>query len=229
MRRSLPGSIAAYIGAAAVSLTITSLAIAQPPAAAPPAPIMPPLLPPTHTVDLMTQDGITAFGTQWRISDVKIVEVPAIKDAMPKYKTTYGIEPMAGAKGFDDSKWEAIDAKDLAARRSGGHVAFMWYRAHFTMPAKLGPFDLTMPAVAVLNVLVDDYAEVWVNGDVPRKAGYPAPATIQGHNIPNRVVLGTAVKAGDKFEVAVFGINGPISVAPANTVWFRQARMEFFR
>src|SRR5258705_1800006 len=131
MRRSLPGSIAAYIGAAAVSLTITSLAIAQPPA--PPAPIMPPLLPPTHTVDLMTQDGITAFGTQWRISDVKIVEVPAIKDAMPQYKTTYGIEPMAGAKGFDDSKWGATDAKDLAARRSGGHVAFIWDRAPVTI------------------------------------------------------------------------------------------------
>ena len=229
MRKSLPGRIVASIGAAAVSLTITSLAIAQAPVAPPPAPIMPPSLPPTHSVDLMTQDGITAFGTQWRISDVKIVEVPAIKDAMPKYKTTYSIEPKAGANGFDDSKWEVIDAKDLAARRTGGHVSFMWYRAHFTMPAKLGTFDLAMPSVAVLNVLVDDYAEVWVNGDVPRKAGYPAPATIQGHNIPNRVVLGTAVKAGDKFEVAIFGINGPISVAPANTVWFRQARMEFFR
>jgi gluconolactonase len=190
---------------------------------------MPPQLPPTHSVDLMTQDGITAFGTQWKISDVKIVEVPAIKDAMPKYKTTYSIEPKAGAKGFDDSKWEAIDAKDLAARRTGGHVSFMWYRALFTMPAKLGTFDLAMPSVAVLNVLVDDYAEVWVNGDVPRRAGYPAPATIQGHNIPNRVVLGSAVKPGDTFEVAIFGINGPISVAPANTVWFRQARMEFFR
>ena len=229
MHNSLFGRIAPYVAAAAVSLAVASIAAAQPPAVTPPAPIMPPLLPPTHTVDLMTQDGITAFGTQWRISDVKIVEVPAIKDAMPKYKTTYGIEPMAGAKGFDDSKWEVIDAKDLAARRTGGHVAFMWYRALFTMPAKLGTFDLTAPAVAVLNVLVDDYAEVWVNGDVPRKAGYPAPATIQGHNIPNRVVLGTAVKAGDKFEVAVFGINGPISVAPANTVWFRQAKMEFFR
>ena len=227
MRKSSFGWI--YVAVGVVSLTVASLAVAQPPAVTPPAPIMPPLLPPTHTVDLMTQDGITAFGTQWKISDVKIVEVPAIKDAMPKYKTTYGIEPMAGAKGFDDSKWEVIDAKDLAARRTGGHVSFMWYRAHFTMPAKLGTFDLTAPAVAVLNVLVDDYAEVWVNGDVPRKSGYPAPATIQGHNIPNRVVLGTAVKAGDKFEVAVFGINGPISVAPANTVWFRQARMEFFR
>jgi gluconolactonase len=228
MRKLVPDRIA-FGATAAVLLIIPSLALAQPPAVTPPAPIMPPQLPPTHVVDLMTQDGIAAFGTKWKIADVKIVEVAAIQGAMPKYKTTYGIEPMAGAKGFDDSKWETIDAKDLAARRTGGHVSFMWYRAHFTMPAKLGNFDLDKPAVAVLNVLVDDYAEVWVNGDVPRKAGYPAPATIQGHNIPNRVVLGTAVKAGDTFEVAVFGINGPISVAPANTVWFRQAKMEFFR
>jgi gluconolactonase len=227
MHAPVPGRIAA--GAALAVSMMTSLALAQQPAAGPPAPIMPPQLPPTHVVDLMTQEGVSAFGAQWKISDVQIVEVAAIEGAMPKYKTTYSIEPKAGAKGFDDSKWEAIDAKDLAARRTGGHVSFMWYRANFKMPAKLGAFDLAQPSVAVLNVLVDDYAEVWVNGDVPRKAGYPAPATIQGHNIPNRVVLGTAVKSGDTFEVAVFGINGPISVAPANTVWFRQARMEFFR
>jgi gluconolactonase len=226
MRKSM-----AYTAAAAVSLAMASFAIAQAPPAPPPppAPIMPPSLPPTHSVNLMTQEGITAFGTQWKIADVKIVEVPAIQGAMPQYKTTYSIEPKAGAKGFDDSKWEAIDAKDLAARRTGGHVSFMWYRANFKMPAKLGSFDLAQPSVAVLDVLVDDYAEVWVNGDVPRRAGYPAPATIQGHNIPNRVVLGTGVKAGDTFEVAIFGINGPISVAPANTVWFRYAKMDFFR
>ena len=59
--------------------------------------------------------------------------------------------------------------------------------------------------------------------------GYPSPATIQGHNMPNRVVLSTGVKAGNKFQIAVFGINGPISMAPANTVWFRQATMEFYK
>jgi hypothetical protein len=47
--------------------------------------------------------------------------------------------------------------------------------------------------------------------------------------MPNRVVLSTGVKAGDKFQIAVFGINGPISMAPANTVWFRQATMEFYK
>jgi hypothetical protein len=94
-----------------------------------------------------------------------------------------------------------IDAKDLAARRSGGHVAFIWYRANLTIPAKIGDFD-TAGAKAVLTVLV---------------------------NMPNRVVLADAVKPGDKFQIAVFGINGPISVAPANTVWFREARIEFYR
>ena len=81
--------------------------------------------------------------------------------------------------------------------------------------------------MAVLTVTVDDYAEVWVNGAIPGRSGYPSPATIQGHNMPNRVVLSTGVKAGDKFQIAVFGINGPISMAPANTVWFRQATWSF--
>jgi len=176
----------------------------------------------------MTAPGSAALGAQWRVSDVKIVEVPAIQGAMPQYKTTYNIEPRAGGADFDDSKWPAIEPKDLAARRSGGHVAFVWYRTPLTIPAKIGEFD-PAGAVAVLSVTVDDYAEVWVNGAIPGRSGYPSPATIQGHNMPNRVVLGTSVKAGDKFQIAVFGINGPISIAPANTVWFREAKMEFYK
>jgi hypothetical protein len=49
----------------------------------------------------------------------------------------------------------------------------------------------TAGAQAVLNVLVDDYAEVWIDGQMPRRSGYPSPATIQGLNMPNRVVLST--------------------------------------
>jgi sugar lactone lactonase YvrE len=101
-----------------------------------------------------------ALGAQWKVSDVKIVEVPAIQGAMPQYKTTYSIEPQAGGSDFDDSKWPNIEPKDLAARRSGGHVAFMWYRTPLTIPAKIGDFDPS-GAVVVLTVTVDDYAEVW--------------------------------------------------------------------
>ena len=63
---------------------------------------------------------------------------------------------------------------------------------------------------------------------MPRRSGYPSPATIQGLNMPNRVVLGTEVKAGDKFQIAVFAINGPIS-DPFGSIWFRQAMLEFYR
>jgi len=208
----------------------STIAVAQapPPAPAPPAPIMPPSLPASHVVDLMTAQGSAMFRAQWKTMEAKIVSAKPIPEALPQYKTAYDIEPHAGEGDFDDSKWPTIEVQDLAARRSGGHVAFIWYRTNLTIPAKVGDFE-TAGAKAVLTVLVDDYAEVWINGQIPRRAGYPSPATIQGFNMPNRVVLTEAVKPGEKFQVAVFGINGPISVAPANTVWFREARVEFYR
>jgi hypothetical protein len=52
---------------------------------------------------------------------------------------------------------------------------------------------------------------------------------MQGHNMPNRVVLSTKVSAGEKFQVAIFGVNGPISVAPANSIWFREAKLQFYK
>src|SRR5215475_70100 len=122
-----------------------------------------------------------------------------------------------------------------ADRGQGPRCAPQWwpYRLHvvprlLTMPARIGDFDLSKPAVAVLNVLVDDYAEVWINGQMPRRSGYPSPATIQGLNMPNRVVLGTEVKAGDRFQLAVFAINGPMC-DPFGSIWFRQAMVEFYR
>lgn len=220
---------------AAVSLTISTVSVAQvppalPPAAAPapPPPAIPPSLPPTYVVNLMTPEGIAAFGTQWKNMDAKIVEGPAMPGAGAKWKTAYDIQPHAGESGFDDSSWPTIEAKALDERRGGGKVFFTWYRTNLTIPAKIGAFD-TAGAKAVLTVLVDDYAEVWVNGQMPRRSGYISPATIQGLNMPNRVVLGTQVKAGDKFQVAVFGINGPISVAPPNSISFRHAMLEFYR
>ena len=197
-------------------------------APAPPAPQMPPSLVPVHVVDLMTPEGSAVFGAQWKTMEAKVIEGPPIANAMPGYKTSYDIQPHAGEAGFDDSSWPVIGAKGLADRRGGGKVSFMWYRASLTIPAKIGDFD-TSGATVVLTAYVDDYAEVWVNGQMPRRAGYPSPAAIQGFNMPNPVVLADAVKPGERFQIAIFGINGPISVAPMNFVWFREAKIEFFR
>jgi hypothetical protein len=175
----------------------------------------------------MTLEGSAIFGAQWKTREAKIIEVPAIPDAMPEFTTTYDIDPHAGEAGFDDSAWPIILPTALEAKRGGGKVSFLWFRTLLTIPTRIGAFD-PAGAKVVLALCIDDYAEIWVNGELPRAAGRPSPATIQGFNMPQRLVLSDAVSPGDTFHIAVFGINGPISIAPANTVWFREARIEFF-
>ena len=223
--------LVACVAFAAMPLLMATDSGAQAPAAPPPAnpmPIMPPQLPPAHVVDLMTDSGVATFKGQWKNMDVKIVEAPPREGAGPKWTSSYDIQPHAGEKGFDDSSWPAIEAKALADRRGGGRLFMTWYRTNLTIPAKIGEFD-TNGATAVLTFTIDDYAEAWVNGAMPRRGGRPSPATIQGFNMPNRVVLAEQVKGGDQFQIAILGINGPISLAPPNPVFFREARIEFYR
>jgi gluconolactonase len=205
--------------------------VSAPPAMPPmlmPQPPLAPLVPPTHVVDLMTVAGSAAFGARWKAMEAKLVECPALSDSMPEFKTTYDIAPHAELRGFDDSDWPEVAPTELGAKRGGGMVSFFWFRATLTIPQEAAGFA-TAGAKTVLTVNVDDYAEVWVNGEMPRAAGRPSPATIQGFNMPNRLVLRDTVTPGERFEIAVFAINGPISAAPANFLWFREAKIEFYR
>ena len=206
--------------------------VSQPPPMPPllmPQPPLAPLTPPVHVVDLMTAEGSAVFGAIGRAREAKLVECPALSDSRPEFKTTYDVEPHAEFIGFDDSRWEVVPATDLGGRRGGGMISFFWYRAILTIPAEAQGFA-TDGAKAVLRVNVDDYAEIWVNGELPRAAGRPSPGCIQGFNMPHRLVLGDQlVHPGERYEVAVFAINGPISAAPANFLWFREAKVEFYR
>jgi len=198
-----------------------------------PPPAIAPLGKPLAVVDLMTPEGVSMLGAQWKIMDVKIVEAPAEftqgpAKTLPQYKTTYEISPHANVENFDDSAWPTLDPKELGVHRGGGKVAFIWFRTNITLPAMVGSTNVAGRR-AVLVVNVDDYAEVWVNGQLPRAVGMPSPATVQGFNIPQRIVMAdNTAKPGDKFEVAIFGINGPISLAPANGLFVREARIEFY-
>ena len=221
-------NLATLLASAVLAIACSMVAASAQPLPPTSPPQLAPQLPPAHVVDLLTAEGMAAFSAQWKSMDVKIVEGPALPNAMPGYKTSYDITPRAGEKGFDDSSWPTLEPKQLLDRRGGGKLSFLWYRTNLTMPAKIGAFD-TANAKAVLTAYVDDYAEVWVNGEVPRHVRITSPATIQGFNIPNRVVIADAAKAGDKVEIAIFGINGPISVAPPNFVFFRHASVEFYK
>jgi gluconolactonase len=76
---------------------------------------------------------------------------------------------------------------------------------------------------------VDDYAEIWVNGKLPRVLGQTGGSLIKGFNAPNRVVLTENARPGDTFQLAIFGANGPLSDPPSNFIWVRSATLDFYK
>jgi gluconolactonase len=70
---------------------------------------------------------------------------------------------------------------------------------------------------------------VWVNGQLPRDFGQSGGSVIKGFNAPNRLVIAQNAQPGQKIQIAVFGINGPISDAPGNFIFFRYARVEVYQ
>jgi gluconolactonase len=188
---------------------------------------------PEAIVDLTTTEGVNLMSGQWRYSDTRIFEVDfkaAGADGQPTgpANRTYDFTPHAGAAGFDDSAWEAIEATSLAKRRSTGRLCFNWYRIGLTVPKKLGAFDPTGSTV-VFETSLDDYAEVWVDGEIGRAQGQSGGSMVKGWNAPNRLVVARNLRPGQKIELAVFGINGPLSNPPTNYIWMRLARLEFHR
>jgi len=178
-------------------------------------------------VDLMTPDGAAQLNGKWRYSDARIVDAAPVAPG-ENAGFAYDIQPHAGEAGFDDSAWSIVDPKNLGDRRAGGKISFGWYRTAITIPPKVGNADVA-GMKAFFNVTIDDYAEVWVNGELPRTVGKPSPNAIVGYNTSNRVLLSESVKPGDRIQIAIFAINGPLSAVPTNRIFMREATVEFVR
>jgi gluconolactonase len=183
------------------------------------------------TIDLATKAGVESVKAAWRYSDTRIVEVEfkaAGADGQPTGapNKAYDFTPHAGGAAFDDSKWEIIDPATLGKRRSAGKLAFNWYRIKITVPERVGDFNPTGSTILFATSL-DDYAEVWVDGELPRAAGQSGGSMIKGWNAENRLIIGRGVKPGQAIQLAIFGINGPLSNPPTNYIWMRYAKLEF--
>jgi gluconolactonase len=194
----------------------------------------PELLPnlPDAVIDLQTDDGVRLVRGQWRYSDTQVTGIDFVgvgPDLGPSGQPnrTYDILPHAEGANFDDSGWRALAPADLEKRLSTGRVCFNWYRIKVTIPERIGTFDPT-GATVVFEIAVDDYAEIWVDGKLPLSLGQTGGQVVGGFNTPNRVVLGRNVRPGQQFQIAVFGMNGPISVGPRNYIWVRTATLDFY-
>ena len=173
---------------------------------------------PDAVVDLRTPEGVARVKGQWRYSDTEIKAIdhrsvgPDLKASGAKNRA-FDFAPDARATDFDDSNWESIPADSLEKRRSNGRLSFNWYRLSVTIPEKVGGFT-TRGSTVTFEIVVDDYAEVWVNGKAPFVMGQSGGAVAAGWNAPNRVVLTRDARPGDKFQLAVLGVNGAISTHP---------------
>jgi gluconolactonase len=182
---------------------------------------------PDAVVDLRTRAGADIVGAQWRFRDAKVKETsfdgPG-PDLGPtgKANRTYDIFPRPGLPGFEESQWESISAESLEQWRTTGRVSFAWYRVDCTLPAQVGTL-IVKGATVVFEIVVDDYAEVWVDGKLPFVLDQRGGSVAYGFNAPNRVVVAQDAQPGQRIRIDVFAINGPISTSPENFIWLRSA------
>ncbi len=184
-------------------------------------------------VDLRTPAGAALVGAEWRFLPATITEIdhhlpgPDLKPTGAANRT-HDLTPRAGVAGFDDSAWEKIPADTLEARRGSGHLSFGWYRFSITIPTTIG----TLPAAGstvFLELVADDYAEIWVDGQLPRVPGSEGGAFPAGWNALQRVLLTRDAQPGQRIQLALLLANGPLSDTPGNYVWLRSATLDFYR
>jgi gluconolactonase len=188
---------------------------------------------PDATIDLATKAGVDLVQGQWRYSDTRIIEVDFKAAGPDKQPTgapnkTYDYEPHAGGASFDDSKWQTIEPTTLDTRRSTGRMCFNWYRISITIPSRVGDVDVA-GMTTVFQTALDDYAEIWVDGELSRALGQSGGSVVKGWNAPNRLIISRSAQPGQKIQLAVFGINGPLSNPPTNYIWMREAKLEFYK
>ena len=188
---------------------------------------------PEAMIDLASNSGANLVKGEWRYSDTKIVDIAFRGPGADMQPTgapvkTYDFTPHAGGADFDDSKWEVISPTTLEQRRGNGRLGFNWYRIKVTIPDHIGEFDPT-GTTAVFETSADDYAEIWVDGELSRALGQSGGSVIAGWNAENRLVVGRHVKPGQQIQLAIFGVNGPLSNPPTNFIYLRYARLSFYK
>jgi hypothetical protein len=118
---------------------------------------------------------------------------------------------------YDDSSWEIRE--NVRAGLSSG-FSFVWFRMTVTLPETIEGQPITGSTV-IFETTVDDYGEVWVDGEIDIVNG-----GVAGWNRAQRVTITTNATPGAKHVIAVLAANGPLA-KPMGGVWLRYAYLAF--
>lgn len=187
---------------------------------------------PDALVDLRDDAAASLVKATWQTQNARIVEVdhrapgPDLK-ASGAPTRSHNLLPQPGTPEFD-AGWQIVAASTLENRRGLGRLSFVWYRLELTLPEKLANLDLA-GATAIFELVVDDYAEIWVDGQAPLVLGTSGGPAIAGWNTPSRVVLTRDARPGQALRLDILAANGPLSQPPANFIWVRSATLDLYR
>ena len=195
---------------------------------------------PQAIADLKTISGAALVSAKWFVQPAHIHDkdfrLPGPQtgggDALPLYPTgasikTQILHPQVSDADFNEGFIE-IKPTDLENRQGTGLFSFVWYKVELTIPETIGKLN-TKGTTAVFEIVMDDYSEVWVNGKQMTSFGQSGNGVIAGYNTRNRVILSENAKAGEKFSIAILGINGTVGKLPDNYIWVRNAVVDFYK
>ena len=154
-----------------------------------------------------------------------------LRDAQAQWRFAPGLVPGEANEGlvarldgsparladYDDSGWEVCE--DIQASLSQG-LTFAWYRITVTVPERVEGME-TRGCRIFFETCIDDYGEVWVNGECDRTKG-----TVAGFNVPQRVPITEDAQPGAKYVIACLAANGPLG-APGGSIFIRYAHLGF--
>ncbi|MEM7552596.1 MAG: SMP-30/gluconolactonase/LRE family protein [Cyanobacteria bacterium P01_A01_bin.84] len=187
-------------------------------------------------VDMRTKEGMGLLKAIWRYSPAKFVDTnfnapgPSNKDPLLLYPTgkkitTQSLDVQAKDVDYNDTSWPEINPETMEERRGTGLGSFAWYRTKVTVPEKFGKVS-ARGTTLIFEIVVDDYAEVWVDGKLKKTFGQSGGQVIKGFNARNRVFLTKNATPGQQISIAVLGINGPLSDLPDNYIWLRSCTLD---
>lgn len=187
---------------------------------------------PSAVVDLKSDAGAAALAAQWMYADADITAAtnhwpgPDNK-ASGAENTTHTLTLTAGDLKAVRAASAPVAPTSLEQRRTPGRIAFGWYTLDFTVPQRVGNLE-TAGTTLVLEVVVDDYAEVWVDGRAHAVLGSSHGPLASGWNSPTRVLLTRDALPGETHTISILAANGPLSDPPSNFVWIRSATLDVY-
>ncbi len=157
----------------------------------------PPLYGPQNaTVNLLDPPSATPLKIHWAYIPAKIknFENPPFYEIVPNNEQLFKDETKLTA--FSPQQVNTVSKSPLS-----------WYAISLTLPNQIDNLEV-QNLLIVLNLEVDDFAEIWVNG---KQAIKPGHQIFSGCSLTNRVVIANQAKAGDILQIAIFAVKGPLS------------------